>query len=125
MSAKNILPSEALLKVNVSAAVLHTFYQSCIESVLTFSFLCWFGGLNVKSKNVLNKVVKVCGKVVGERQEQLSQLDERRVVWKAWVIVDDNCHVLAEHHELLPSGRQFCVPKSNTDNLQSIAFLNR
>ena len=70
----------------------------------------------MKSKNVLNKVVKVCGKVVGERQEQLSQLDERRVVWKAWVIVDDNCHVLAEHHELLPSGRQFCVPKSNTVN---------
>ena len=35
-----------------------------MESVLTFSFLCWFGGLNVKSKNVLNKVVNVCGKVV-------------------------------------------------------------
>ena len=51
--------------VNVSAAVLRTFYRSCIESVLTFSFLCWFGGLNVKSKNVLNKVVNVCGKVVG------------------------------------------------------------
>ena len=68
----------------------------------------------MKSKNVLNKVVNVCGKVVGERQEQLSQLDERRVVWKAWVIVDDNCHVLAEHHELLPSGRRFRVPKSKT-----------
>ena len=36
--------------------------------------MCWFGGLNVKSKNVLNKVVIVCGKVVGERPEQLSQL---------------------------------------------------
>ena len=62
------------------SAVLRTFYRSCIESVLTFSFLCWFGGLNVKSKNVLNKVVNVCGKVVGERQEHLSQLYERRVV---------------------------------------------
>ena len=36
--------------LNVSGAVLHTLYRSCIESVLTFSFLCWFGGLNVKSK---------------------------------------------------------------------------
>ena len=27
----------------------------------------------MKSKNVLNKVVNVCGKVVGERQEQVSQ----------------------------------------------------
>ena len=34
----------------------------------------------MKSKNVLNKVVKVCGRAVGERQEQLSQLYERRVV---------------------------------------------
>ena len=41
-----------------------------LNQFLTFSFLCLFGGLNVKSKNVLNKVVNVCGKVVGERQEQ-------------------------------------------------------
>ena len=54
-----------------------TFYWSCIESVLTFSFQCWFGGLNVKSRNVLNKVETVCGKAVGERQEHLSQLYER------------------------------------------------
>ena len=70
--------------------------------------------MKVKSKNVLNKVVNVCGKVVGERQEQLSRLYERRVVRKARVIADDNSHVLAKHYELLPSGRRFRVPKSNT-----------
>ena len=69
----------------------------------------------MKSNNVLNKVVNECGKVVGERQEHLSQLYERRVVRKARVIVDDNSHVLAEHYELLPSGGRFCVPKSNTE----------
>ena len=83
-----------LRSLNVSAAVLRTFYRSSIESVLTFSFLCWFGGLNVKSKNILNKVVNVCGKAVCERREQLSQLYERRVVRKARVIIDDNNHVL-------------------------------
>ena len=57
---------QKLRSLSVSAAVLHTFYRSCIESVFTLSFLCWFGGLNVKSKNVLNKVMNVCGKVVGE-----------------------------------------------------------
>ena len=55
----------------------------------------------------------MCGKVVGERQEQLSQLYERRVVRKARMIVDDSSHVLAKHYELLPSGR-FREPKSNT-----------
>ena len=44
-------------------------------------------------------------KVVAERQEQLSQLHEHHVVWKARVIVDDNSHVPAKHYELLPSGR--------------------
>ena len=55
--------------------------------------MCWFGRLNVKNKNVLNKVVTVCGKVVEERQEYLSQLYERRVVRKARVIVDDKMHM--------------------------------
>ena len=68
----------------------------------------------MKSKNVPNKEMNACGKVVGERQEQLSQLYERRVVRQARVIVDDNSHVLAKHYEFLPSGRRFRVPKSNT-----------
>ena len=59
----------------------------------------------MKSKNVLNKVVNVCGKVVGERQEHLSQLYERCVVRKARMIVDDNSHVLVKYNGLLPSGR--------------------
>ena len=48
----------------------------------------------------------MCGKVVGERQEYLSQLYERLVVRKARVIVDDNSHVLAKYCELLPSSRK-------------------
>ena len=31
-------------------------------------------------------------------------------------IVNDNSHVLAKHYELLPSGRRFRVPQSNTVN---------
>ena len=68
----------------------------------------------MKSRNVFIKVVNVCGKVVGERQEQLNPLYEQRVVQKARVIVDDNSHVFAKHYELFPSGRQFCVRKSNS-----------
>ena len=49
-------------------------------------------------------MVNVCGKVVGERQEHLSQLYERRVVRKARVLEDDNSHVIAKYYELFPSG---------------------
>ena len=87
----------------MSVLLLYALCTSCIESILTFSFLC----LNVKSKNILHKVVNVCGKVVGEIQEHLSQLYECQVVWKARVIVDDNSHVLAKYYELLLSGRRF------------------
>ena len=73
----------------------------------------------MKSKNVLNKVETVCGKAVGERREYLSRLYERRVVRKARVTVDDNSHVLAKCYEILPSGRRFRVPKSNTVNIIS------
>ena len=38
----------------------------------------------MKSSNVLNKVVSVCSKAVGDRQEQLSQLYERRVGTEGW-----------------------------------------
>ena len=64
----------------------------------------------MNNRNVLKKVLNVCGKVVGERQEHLSPLYERFEVRKARVIADDNSHVLAKHYELLPSGRRFRVP---------------
>ena len=89
----------------MSVLLFYALSTGVVLNALTFLFLCWFEGLNVKSENVLNKLVNVCGKDVGERQEQLSQLYERRVVRKARVIVDDNSHVLAKHRELRPSGR--------------------
>ena len=73
----------------------------------------------MKSKNVVNKVVNVCGKVEGESQEHLSQLYERRVVREARVIVDDSRHVLAKCYELLLSSRRFHVPISNRSNFCS------
>ena len=65
---------------------------------------------------------------MGEKQEHLSQLYERRVVRKAKVIVDDNSQVLAKYYELLLSVRWFRVLKSNTVRtkqsfvMQSIEF---
>ena len=55
-----------------------------------------------------------CGKVVGERKEQLSQTVWTTCGMEARMIVDDNSHVLAKHYELLPSARRFRVLKYNT-----------
>jgi hypothetical protein len=102
---------QKLRSLNVNQSVLGNFYKCFIESVLTFGFLCWFGGLSVRNKNVLNRVVNVCGKVVGESQMSLCMLYERRAARKAKAIISDGSHVLAQHYELLPSGRRFKVPR--------------
>ena len=58
---------QKLRSLKVNRSVLGAFYKCFIETVLTFGFLCWYGSLNVQNKNVLKRIVNVCGKVVGER----------------------------------------------------------
>ena len=102
---------QKLRSLHVNPKILQEFYRCFVESVLTFSFICWYGSLNVKNKNVLNKVVNVCSKIVGVKQNGLNVLYERRVVRKANVIVNDRMHGLSQYYELLPSGRRYRVPK--------------
>ena len=77
--------------------LLQMFYRAFIGSVLTLSFLGWFGSLSVKNKTVLARVVNVCSKIVGERQASLKELYERRAVRKGRSIAGDSAHVLARH----------------------------
>ena len=122
---------QKLRSLRVNKSVLCTFYKSFIESVLTFGFMCWFGGLSVRNKNILDRVAKVCGKVVGVKQVGLNELYECRVVRKAGSIILDTTHVLAKHYELLPSGRRYRMTKFSTLRTRnsfipkSITFLNK
>ena len=121
---------QKLRSIQVKQKVLSMFYRCFLESVLTFGFLCWFGGLSVKNKNVLERVVRVSGKVIGKEQESLSKLYERRAIQKAKAIAMDSTHVLAQHYELLPSGRRYnmirvpTVRSRNSFVCNSIVLLN-
>ena len=53
---------------NVNKAILNTFYRSSIESLLTYSFICWFSVLSIKEKNSLQRIVNICSKVTGVTQ---------------------------------------------------------
>ena len=105
---------QKLKSLNINANVLQGFYRCFVQSVLTFSFICWFGSLSIKNKNVLNRIVNVCSKIVGVKQEGLTVLYERRVKGKAGVIASDKSHGLCRFYELLPSGRRYRAPKSRT-----------
>ena len=121
---------QKLRSLKINNRILQTFYISFIESILTFSFICWYGGLCVSSKNVLERVVNVCGKIVGVRQEGLTVLYEQSCGAKASCIIQASSHVVAHHFEILPSGRRYCTPRLRTVRSRnscipkSISFLN-
>ena len=114
----------------VSSRILERCYRAFIESILTFSFICWFGCLGVKEKKRLTGVVNVCSNIVGVKQASLADLYTRRVTDKAIKIKNDPTHVLAHCFEILPSGRRLRVPRCRTNKFQhtfiptSISLLN-
>ena len=119
-----------LRNLNVNSYVLKTFYRSFIESILTFSFMCWYACLTMDDKKKVDRVVRVCGKIVGESQVSLSELYKKRCVQKANTIISDSNHVLAQNFVLLPSGKRFREPlyrlkrTKNSFIPQVIKFLN-
>ena len=104
-SIKNVSPGSSVYK---SSEILefHRRYKTCVESLLTFSFICWFGSLTVRDKNVLDGVVRDCSKVVGKRQASLEELYVR-VRKKGKQIACDSSLMLAKKYECLPSGKRY------------------
>ena len=98
----------------MNGTVLQGFYKCFIESVLTFSFICWYGSLSVKIKNVLDKVVNVFSKIIGVKQKSRNALYERRAIRKAQALTADKSHGLSKYFELLPSGRRYRTPSCRT-----------
>ncbi len=107
---------------SVSEGILSCFYHSFIESLLTFSFICWYNGLAVKERNSLNQIVKVCSKIIGVQLKDLGSLWKERVVQKARGIMDQPGHILSSDFSLMPSGRRYLAPPRKT-NRYSNSFI--
>ncbi len=104
---------------NVSKSILCSFYHSFIESLLTFSFICWFYGLSVKEKNNLSSIVKSCSKIIGLQLTDLSSLWKKRAVQKARQIMGHPDHILSQEFRLMPSGRRYLAPPRKTNRYAS------
>lgn len=76
--------------------------------------ICWFYGLNVKSRTQLQSIVNLGSKIMGSVQLGLSVLCERNVLRKSLTILVDTSHILYLESEPLPSGRQYRVPNWRT-----------
>ena len=99
---------------SVSKVILRIFYQSFIESLLTFSFICWTNSLSVKDMNSLNKIVKICSKITGIQLKSISSLWNKQAVQKAKCIISQPDHVLSKEFKLMPSGRRYCSIRTRT-----------
>ena len=92
---------------SVEKRILKLFYKSFIESVLSFSFICWYRNLSLKNKNSLERIVSLCSKLIGERQRSLGIFNDHQTMSKACQIVQNNKHVLHNQFEIMQSGKRY------------------
>ena len=53
---------------------LFSFYKSFLESVLSFSFICWFHSVGAKNRNGLQRIVRIASKITAVPQRDLALL---------------------------------------------------
>ena len=85
-------------------------YKSLVESVLTFNIVVWCGNLGVKGKAKLAHIAGMAGKIIGAKQDSLSDLYLTAVELKTARILDDAKHALFSQLQKLRSGRRYKMP---------------
>ena len=103
------------LQFNIDNTILSMFCKSCIQSVLTFSFICWFRNVSQKDINKLQRVVNISSKITGLKQTSVTAIYEMQVLRKANKIINYSTHILYNEYVLLPSSRRFRTILSKTN----------
>ena len=111
-----------LRSLMVSSKILIQCYQAFVESILTFSFVCWFGSLDVSDRKIILRIAKQCGKIVGKKDIDLVNLYKKRVILKAKKILRDPSHYMYQLFETLPSNTRFRAIKCKTMRFQNSFF---
>jgi hypothetical protein len=83
-----------LRSFGVCQALLKTFYDSVVSSVILYAVTCWGGGLLEKEKNKLNKLIKKAGSVVGCVLPTIDVSAQDRMTDKLVSIMKQDCHPL-------------------------------
>lgn len=97
------------------------FYRSFMASILTFSMICRFGNLNLKSKNRLGNIVKQSSRIVGMNLTHLFT----RIRHESYVRrnpLRDSQHPLFVEFMLLLSAHRCRLPKFKT-NRSKLSFM--
>ncbi len=98
------------------------FYRAFIESVISYSIICWYGNLGIKDKNSLAKTVKEANKIVGVQFSSLNDLFNKQVLKKASAIHSDCTHPLNFKYTWLPSGLRLSAPVAKKTGTRIFLF---
>ena len=60
----------------------------------------------MSDKKKVDRIVNVCNKIIGEQQESLNVVYERKCLQKGKAIMSDSKQALVDFFEVLPSGRK-------------------
>ena len=100
-----------LAKFHVDKSLMSLFYRSYIESILSFSIVCWYGYLGLQHRNSLDRIVRLAGKIAGVPFPSLNTIFDKQVLNKARCIMSNNAHPLRAEYQLLPSGARLRAVK--------------
>ena len=72
------------------------FYRAFIESILSFSIVCWYGNITIREKNALvSKKVKLASKIAGVKFDSLTEYFNKQIIFsKPYIIFQDPTHRL-------------------------------
>ena len=65
---------QRLRNIGINSKILALYYQSCVETLVTSCLICWYGSVNLRSKKLLNNIVKACSKTVGIEHKSLHNI---------------------------------------------------
>ena len=102
-----------LSKLKVDNKLLEIFYTSVVQSVITFSIICWFGNCSVESKDKLSRIINNCSKL-GINISTLEELYNKFTKMRCKVIMEDSDHPLHCLYEMLPSGKRLRSSRCHT-----------
>ena len=109
-----------LNKFNVDNTILQLFYNSVIQSILSFNIICFYGLLSCESKKDLDRVVKTAGRICGNKASfpSTSVIFSDFVQRKTTKILKDPTHPLHLSYVFCPSGKRIRMPRSKTNRFR-------
>ena len=106
-----------LKSFHIDSTILKMFYSSVVQSVITFSCICWWNNLSKINQGKLEKVRRGAQRIIGSELTLLSDVYKTRLLKKTGSILSEGLP-LSQEFSLLRSGRRLQAIKCRTNRFR-------